>query len=37
MGMREIDPSDPGMASKYGLTAPEPDALEEEMQDQENL
>ncbi len=32
-----IDPNDPRMARKYGLSAPEPDAVESEMQDQANL
>ena len=36
-GMREIDPNDPEMAEKYGLTAPQPDIVEQEMQDQANL
>jgi hypothetical protein len=36
-GLREIDPNDPEMAEKYGLTAPQPDAVESEMQDQANL
>ena len=35
-GMREIDPSDPEMAERYGLT-PQPDIVEQEMQDQANL
>jgi hypothetical protein len=36
-GHDPIDPADPRMAAKYGLAAPEPDAIEEEMQDQANL
>ena len=36
-GHDPIDPTDPKMAEKYGLTAQQPDAVEEEMQDQANL
>jgi len=36
-GMRKIDPNDPEIAEKYGLTPSEPDAVEAEMQDQANL
>jgi hypothetical protein len=36
-GHDPIDPADPRMAAKYGLTAPEPDAVEQQMQDQANL
>jgi hypothetical protein len=31
-GMREIDPSDPQMAARYGLTATAQDTVEEEIQ-----
>jgi len=36
-GHDPIDPTDPKMAEKYGLSAQQPDAVEEEMQDQANL
>ena len=36
-GHAPIDPADPEMASRYGLTASEPDIVEQEMQDQANL
>jgi len=36
-GHAPIDPTDPEMAERYGLTAPEPDAVEQEMRDQANL
>jgi hypothetical protein len=36
-GHDPIDPADPEMASRYGLTASEPDIIEQEMQDQANL
>jgi len=36
-GHDPIDPADPEMAEKYGLTPPQPDIVEQEMQDQANL
>ncbi len=36
-GHDPIDPTDPKMAEKYGLSAQRPDAVEAEMQDQANL
>jgi hypothetical protein len=36
-GHDPIDPANYRQAEKYGLTAPEPDSVEEEMQDQANL
>jgi hypothetical protein len=35
-GHDPIDPTDPKMAEKYGLSAQQPDAVEAEMQDQAN-
>jgi len=36
-GMREIDPNDPRMARRYGLTSTKSDALEEEMEEEAGL
>jgi hypothetical protein len=36
-GMREINPNDPRMAQRYGLTSTESDALEEEMEEEAGL
>jgi hypothetical protein len=36
-GHDPIDPTNPKQAEKYGLTTPEPGAVESEMQDQSNL
>jgi len=36
-GMREIDPNNPRMAQRYGLTSTESDALEEEMEEETGL